>query len=169
MSEELLKKVPVETRWSIAGQTFTAAYTAFIQLLMPVVGREKLIELNNMIYGPGAKMAFPEIKKAFNITTDDAIGVNNLAGLVVYLQMGPEFEFETVEESPEKVVARTTKCPWWDRAQEQGGKPEDMICPEGHTQWSTEGAKAVLPKCTFKMTKTMPWGDPYCEFIWEIK
>lgn len=169
MYAEILSRIPAEKRWAIAGQTFTAAYTAIIQLLGPVVGREKLIELNNLVYGPGAKMTFPGIKETLNINTDDAIGVNQLAGAVAYLQMGPEFEFEVVEETPQRVVARTTKCPWWDRYVEQNGDPDYMICPEGHTQWGEEGCKSVNPNCTFKMTKTFAWGDPYCEYIWEIK
>lgn len=36
------------------------------------------------------------------------------------------------------------------------------------TVWAEEGAKAVIPKVTVKRTKAMPWGDPYCEFIWEL-
>ena len=40
----------------------------------------------------------------------------------------------------------------------------DRICPV----WVGEGAKAVNPKVTVKRTKATLWGDPYCEFIYEL-
>jgi hypothetical protein len=171
MSEKMLKKIPVETKWEITAQSFIGAYSAIIQLAGPHVGEEKLIELNNMVQGGGGKTAFPQIKEGFNIPVEDAIGAANLIDVVTELQMGTEFEAERVEETPERVVVRTTKCPWgtWNKENASWAKPEYMICTEGHQAWGEEGLKAVNPKLTHKMTKSMMKGDPYCEYVIEFK
>ena len=169
MAEEILKKIPDETKWAITGQTFTAAYTAITALVQDVVGKEKLTELNNMVYGPGAKISFPQIKEAFNIPVEDAIGAHTLLVVVSYLQMGPEFEGEFVEKTPERVVYRTTKCPWMERYKEQGLNLDTIVCPEGHQKWGEEGLKAIDPRLTHKLTKTMPEKAPYCEYVIEFK
>jgi hypothetical protein len=40
---------------------------------------------------------------------------------------------------------------------------------EGCQPWAEQGFKAINPKITRKLTKTMPQGDPYCEAIVEFK
>ena len=49
------------------------------------------------------------------------------------------------------------------------GKPELMVCPAGDQAWGEEGLKVIDPKLTYKVTKAMPWGDPYCEDVIEFK
>jgi len=166
---EILEKIPCETKWKITAQTLTGAFTALGPILIPIVGKEKWQEITDNIFGGGGKMAFPQIKEAFNIPVEDAIGAYKLYQTVAQLQMGPESEFEYVEETPERVVVRYTKCPWWERAKELGVKPEFRICPDGHQAWGDEGLKAINPKFTHKVTKAMPKGDPYCEVIIEFK
>jgi hypothetical protein len=173
MSEEIKKwldeNVPAEKRWAITAQTFTGSDTAFNVFLIEALGKEKLQELNDKFQGEGSKMVFPQMKESFNIPVDDAIGFSKLTGIIGFLQMGPEFEWETVEESPERVVWKVTKCPWWVRAKEFGIKPENMICPSGHQAWAEEGGKAINPKIGHKITKAMPLGDQYCELVYEFK
>ena len=171
MSEEILKKIPVETKWAITTQSFIGAYSAIIQLVGPSVDVEKLMELNNTVMGEGSKIAFPQIKEGFNVPVEDAIGAANLIDVVTQLQMGTEFEAERVEETPERVVVRTHKCPWgtWNKENSAWAKPEYMICTEGHQAWGEVGLKAVNPKLTHKMTKSMMKGDPYCEYVIEFK
>ena len=47
--------------------------------------------------------------------------------------------------------------------------PALSTCPPGDQAWGDEGFKAVNPKLTYKVTKAVPWGDPYCEFVYEFK
>ncbi|MFX1520887.1 MAG: hypothetical protein ACFFCD_13300 [Promethearchaeota archaeon] len=171
MAEEILKNIPVETKWAITTQSFVGAYSAIIQLAGPHVGQEKLIELNNTVFVGGSKIAFPRIKESFNIPVEDAIGAANLIEVVSELQMGTESEGEYVEKTPARVVYRQTKCPWgtWNEENAAWAKPEYMICTEGHQAWAESGLKAINPKLTHKMTKSMMKGDPYCEYIIEFK
>ena len=41
-------------------------------------------------------------------------------------------------------------------------------CVRGCPAWHDEGLKAINPNLTWKMTKFMPRGDPYCEWIIEF-
>jgi len=169
MAEEMLQKIPVETQWKITAQSLTGVYVALSKVLAPTLGTEKWREISDNIFAGGAKMAFPQIKEAFNIPVEDAIGATNLAKIVATLQMGPEFEWEDVEESPERVVWRVTKCPWWERYNELELKPELRICDSSAEAWGDGGLKAINPKLTLKMGNAMPKGDPYCEHIIEFK
>jgi len=169
MSEELLKKIPAETKLAYTANTLTASITLLNKVLAPLVGSEKYNELNNKIWGEGAAILFPMIKKDFNIPGDDAIAAMNVFDVVANITISPEFEAERVEESPKRVVQRTTKCPWMERANEYGLTAEFASCPEGHQAWGVGGCKALNPKLTHKMTKFMTKGDPYCEYVVELE
>ena len=133
-----------------------------------IVGAEKEKEVLIKLWGGGGKNSYPRMKEAFNIPVDDAVGVATLASVTSKVSMGPELESELVEAAPEKAVVRVTKCPWWERYKEFG-ITEDASCNVSHTANATEGVKAVNPNITFKMTKALPRGDPYCELIYESK
>ena len=170
MAEEILEKIPLAMKWEITAKTLTGAFTALGPILIPIVGKEKWQEITDNLFGGGAKMAFPQIKEAFNIPVEDAIGAYKLAMVVATLQMGPEFEWEVVEESPERVVWRVTKCPWMERYKELEVDPEFITCEFGSYAWAEAGLTAINPKLTLKhYPMAMPRGDPYCEHIIEFK
>jgi hypothetical protein len=169
MAEEILKNIPEKMKWEITAKTLTSALAALDPILAPIMGKDTWREINDNLFAEGAKIAFPQIKEAFNIQVEDAIGATNLAKVVATLQMGPEFEWENIEESPERVIWRVTKCPWWNRYDELELKPEFRVCETGSTAWGEAGFRVINPKITFKHTKSMPRGDPYCEHVIEFK
>ncbi len=114
-------------------------------------------------------MIYPQVKEAFKLPCENAIDAANLGGFIVYLQHGPEWEWETTEESPKRYVSKTINCPWFKRYTEFGIKPEDMVCPGGHIAFVGEGLKTVNPKIKHTLTKAVPWGDDYCEDVWEME
>ena len=138
-------------------------------IISPVWGWEKWIEILTKIMGDGAKRFYTRIKESFNVPVEDVNDVVKLSHSCAILQMGPEFEYEVLEESSERVVARTTKCAWNEIFNElevtPGLRGGCVICPV----WVGEGIKAVNPKVTVKRTKSMASGDPYCEWIDEFK
>jgi hypothetical protein len=170
MSEELVKKlVQDKEKWKIATQTYTGSIAGYDIFVGQAMDKKKWIELHDNLWGEGAKMTWPMFKKNFNLPCENAIDASNLGGFITLITQGPEWEWETVEESPKKVVVRYHKCPWWNRYTEFGLKPEDMICPGGHINVTSKGIKAVNPKIKCTLTKAMPWGDDYCEDIWEME
>jgi len=75
----------------------------------------------------------------------------------------------TVEATPKRVAFKWTNCPWWNLYKEFEVDPTFMPCPIIHQAETKAGLKAINPKLTGTLTKAMPWGDPYCEFIYEFK
>ena len=181
MAEELLKKIPAEKRWAITANillnfTFLRGSLSVVPLLgmgegiiAPVWGWEKFREINGKIWAEVNKKLLLYTKETFNIPVEDAIGVTKLTMVALNLQSGPEWKSELVEATRERVVWRNTKCPWWEKYKEFKIKPELSLCDVGHQAWNKEGLTAINPKLTCKLTKARPWGDPYCEDIYEFK
>jgi hypothetical protein len=182
MAEELLEKIPPEKRWAITAKNLWR----FIILrgdkiiapdlgkdegiFAPVMGAEKWDELSNTVFAKGGKKMFPQIKEMFDIPVEDAIGATKLSIVFGTLFMGPEFlsAIEIIEETRERVVLRY-KCPHWERYKEFDVDPAIIPCGAGHQLLGSEGLKVVNPKITYKLTKALPWGDPYCEDVYEFK
>ena len=179
---ELLEKIPPEKRWEI-----TAKYLLGLAVLQgevivapemgkdegitaPVLGAEKWKEINYKIYGEGFLQMLLWVKETFNIPVEDAMGMVNLNIVTFALAGGPGLEFEYVEATPERVVVRWTKCPYMDRHKEFEVNPEYIPCVHSHKEnWEQDRVKKINPKLTGKLTKAMPWGNPYCEDVYEFK
>ena len=177
---ELLEKIPVEKCWAITVKALTRLIALRIHIarnllgigegiISPIWGWEKYEEINTKIWADGGKKLFPLVKKMFNILVEDAIGAAMLRIVVVTLTNGPELKYEIVESTPKRTVIRITQCAYCVRYKEFGINPELSACPEGHQANVEEGLKAVNPKLSFKLTKAIPRGDPYCEEIFEFK
>ena len=187
---ELRKKITTETLseqlstdkcWEITAKILTALYILrgtntmphrlgkVKGFIAPVLGVEKWTEILTKMFRDGAKKMFPWVKETFNIPVEDAIGVDSVATVVSRLEAGPEWEVEYVEKTPERVVCRFFKCPYWKRYEEFEVDPAFVTCDAVHQVWTEEGIKAVNPKIIYKLTKAMPWGDPYCEEVFAFK
>jgi hypothetical protein len=181
MAEELLKKIPPEKRWAI-----TAKYLLGLAVLQgeviiapemgkdegitaPVLGAEKWKEINYKIYGEGFLQMLLWVKETFNIPVEDAIGMANLSIVTFALAGGPGLEVEYVEKTPERVIARYPKCPYMDRYNEFEVDHEFIPCVVAHKENYEERIDKINPKLAGKLTKAMPWGDPYCENVIEFK
>ena len=181
MVEELLEKIPAEKCWALTAKTLTSFIVSrMLKTSTPFLGKEdgilsllsgwdKEVEIKAKIYAEGARKMFPFVKETFNIPVEDAVGAAKLVDVAATLMNGPELEFEIVEATPERVVSRITKCTWMEKYKEFEVPPTLRPCISGCPAWCEEGLKAVNPKITSKLTKAMPFGDPYCEEIIEFK
>jgi predicted ArsR family transcriptional regulator len=163
---DALEKVPAETRWTIATQALTGAVTATGKALLDVVGQEKYNEIERQIWSEGGKAA-KQIADAFGLAGNDAKSAAETVELVATVMMGPELKVETVEATAEKTVVRATECPWWNRAKELG--ISDFDCSVGDSAWCNGLAKSLNPKVTVSLTKAMPRGDSYCEWVYKLQ
>jgi hypothetical protein len=180
MAEELLKKIPAEKRWAITARALirfsvlrgSKSMPTILGkeegIISPVWGWEKWVEILTKVMAEGAKRFYPRLKEWFNIPVEDTKDVMNLLHIVSTLQQGPEYKTETVEESRERSVRRLTKCMWGEMLNELEVDPELRGACNICTVWVGEGVKAVNPKISVKRTKATLWGDPYCEFIYEL-
>jgi hypothetical protein len=169
-AEEILKNIPTEVKWGWTARTHMATLVIRGETMYaPLVGEEKWTEIIKNLYGEGGKILFPMVKENFNVQVENAMGADDLVEIVTEVTMGPGFEGEQIERTPERCVYRTTKCPWWDLYEEYHVDPKFRACYEGHQEWGERGLKAVDPRLTHQMVKGMTKGDPYCEYVIEFK
>jgi len=181
MAEELLEKIPAEKRWEITSKIITSLYVIRGEktivpdlgkgegFMSPVLGAEKWKEINVKIFSEGGKIMLPWVKDTFNIPVEDAIGTAKFCMVVAWLFGGPEQEFELIEATPERAVLRTTKCAFMERYKEFKVRPAFIPCRYACQEYWAEGLKAISPKITYNHMKALPWGDPYCEEVFEFK
>lgn len=180
-SKELLAKFPIETCWLFTAQILTGFLVMRGSKILPSVlgkedgffspvrGWEKHVEVTPRIYGEIARKFFPWVKETFNIPVEDATGAAKLHIVTTKLLQGPEHTSEIVEVSKEKAKIRVAICAWKERFNEHKVPLAFRICYPAHNSWAEEGLKAVNPKITFKLDKSMGKGDPYCEALIEFK
>ncbi len=178
---ELLQKIPAVKRWSITAKILTRHLVVMTKKTsVPIMGKgegiielvdgwKKWREITGRIYSAVGTMSYPEIKETFNVPVNDAIDAAKLYILARTLLAGPEMEPEIIEAKPERAVVRWTKCTWWERYIEHEVDPGLTVCDAGHQAFTEEGLRVINPKLTYKLTKTLPKGDPYCESIIEFK
>jgi hypothetical protein len=163
---DTINDIPEKTRWEIATQGLTGAYIAISNAFIKAVSQQGFDDFNGPLWfeaGKGAK----DFADANGFATNDANDIERVTHLLAKASMGPEFEFEVSEASPDRCVGRTTQCPWHKRWQEQGGDMD--TCSAGHQRWGDGAVESINPDFSFKLTKNMVRGDAHCEWVVERK
>jgi len=163
---DVKEKVPAENRWTIASQTMTGAIMTTNKILLDIVGREKYNEIIAQIWSEGGK-ASKQIADTLGLDGNDAESIAKTVLGVANVEMGPDFKLEMIEATTEKAIVRCTECPWQNRSRELGIS-EDM-CSVGDQSWGNGLARTLNPKLKVTLTKAMPKGDAYCEWIYELE
>jgi len=163
---EAIEKVPAETRWEIATKGLTGAYVAIINALKGAEGEEEYNKFNRALWYEAAKGA-KEFADNLALTAENAGDIEKITSLLAIASMGPEFKMEVVESTEDRCAGRATGCPWHNRWKELG--LDFDFCSSGHQAWGDGAAESLNPNFTFRLTKNMVRGDPYCEWIVERK
>jgi hypothetical protein len=158
--------IPAEARWTIATQGLTGAYIATVKAMLDAVDREKYTEIMVPIWTEAGKSS-KQIADALGLTAHDAKTAAQTGRLVCIASMGPEFVYEATEETAEKAVFRYHECQWWNRMKELG--ITDDICSAACPAYWDSSAKSFNPKLTASLAKAKPWGDPFCEHVFQIQ
>jgi len=181
-SKEILEKIPTEKCWAITanilfrfmvlrGEKLIAPQLGMGKdIISPLWSKEKWYEINEKILPDAGMKMMPMFKEMFNIPVDDAIGAAKLVIVVATLFYRPELKWwEIFEVPPEIAVLRAPKCYGWEIYNEYEVESEFRPCKVVEQRVWPEGLKAINPKITWKLTKALPWGDPYCEAVIEFK
>lgn len=163
---QAVEKVPAETRWIIATKALTGAVTALAKAMRDALGQERSDEVGAQIWTEQGKAA-KQIADTLGLAGEDAKSAAETAQSVIIVAMGPEFKFETVEATAEKAVIRLTGGPWWNRFKELGIS-EDVCSVPCAAFWDAL-TKSLNPKLTVSLTKAMPRGDSYCEWVLQLQ
>ena len=163
---EKIDSIPVATRWEMATKGLTGAYTAISNALREAAGQEKFEEFNSALWrqAGGDAKAFAD---SMNLPAETAGDIEGVMHLMAKASMGPEFQFNIVESTPDRCVGTTTECPWHKRWKEQGLEMDP--CGAGHQAWGDGATQSLNPDFTFKLTKNMTRGDAHCEWVVERK
>lgn len=161
-----IDKVPAETRWAIATQGMTGVIMVYVKTLRDIVGEERFNQIHPQIWAEAGK-GTKQVADALGLAGSDAKSAAETIASVSIVAMGPEFKFETVEATAEKAVIRATECPWWNRMKEMGYEID--ICSLADPAYFNGFAKSLNPKLTVSLPKSMPRGDPYCEWVCELQ
>ena len=161
-----IDQIAAEERWKIASNSLTAAVTAYGEVLKGAIGDDKFFEFLKSLYSQAGASA-KQFAESLSISVENAEGIAEALLTFALATMGPDFEFEDVEVSEDKCVGRTTKCPWYDRYKEQG--VSEMTCNVGHQAWGEGVIGNLNSNYSFTLTKSIPTGDEYCEYVIERK
>ena len=163
---EALEKIPPATRWTIATKGLTGLVIVTAKTLLDILGQEKYNEIWGQIWAEAGKGS-KQVADALGLAGDGAKSVQETSWLVTAVAMGPEVKARVVEATAEKVVVRNSECPYWNRMKEFG--ISDDICSVADSAYFNGLAQSLNPKVTVALTKAMPLGDPYCEWIYKLQ
>ena len=161
-----LDKIPEKMRWEIATKGLSGAYTAIANALKDAIGEAKYNEFNGPLWyeaGKGAK----ELANNLGLKAETPNDIATIFELATVASMGPEMQWEIVESSEDKCVAKNVNCPWHERFKELGLSFD--FCGSGHQSWIEGVCDSLNPNFTATLTKSMVRGDAYCENIIERK
>ena len=161
-----VEQLPAETRWAIATKRLTGALTAYKNVMYNMAGKEKYNEIIGQIWGQIGQTS-AEMAKSSGMHGENAKSAAEAFASTVMISMGPEYKIEEVEASEDKAVMKITQCPFWNRMGEFG-IAEDLLTAADNA-FCQNFMKSLTQNVTMKHGKRMHLGDPYCEWIFEIK
>ncbi len=159
-----IEDIPAEKRWEIAARSASAMPLMYDMHFRKIVG-EKYDEIEKLIWIEGGK----EVKNlvtALGLHSDNAIEINETFGIIGTILFGPEFKFDIIEETKNRVVGKVIECPILNRAREMGLDPETVALKACMT-FDKSAVENLNPKYTHRLNANMCIGSRYCEMIIE--
>ena len=127
--------------------------------------RDKYDEIERSIWTEGGKEV-KNLAAALGLPSDNAIEVNDTFGVIGTTLFGPEFRFEIVEETKDRVVGKVIECPILNRAREMGLHPE-IVALKTCMTFNKSAVENLNPEYTHRLNANMCSGSRYCEMIIE--
>ncbi|MCZ7355592.1 MAG: L-2-amino-thiazoline-4-carboxylic acid hydrolase [Candidatus Methanoperedens sp.] len=159
-----IEDIPLEKRWEIAAKSASAMPLMYDMHFRKVLG-EKYDEIEQPLWIELGK-ELKNFATAMGLPSRNAKEVSDIfriAGMTLY---GPEFRFEMLEESKERVVGRVVECPMLNRAREMGLDPE-TVALRACVTFNRSAVENLNPKYTHKLNANMCSGDRSCEMVIE--
>ena len=109
----------------------------------------------------------PRSQTSSRCTGHDVKGVAETWAIVSTIALGPELKLEIVESSKERTVLKGTGCPFFNRVKEYG--ISDDLLTAGDAAYCDALTNSLSSNVKITHEKRMHKGDPFCEWIFEIK
>lgn len=107
-----------------------------------------------------------KLATALGLSSGNAIEVNEAFGVIGTIFFGPEFRFDIVEETKDRVVGKVIECPILNRAREMGLDPETVALKACMT-FDKSAVENLNPEYTHRLNANMCSGSRYCEMVIE--
>ena len=149
-----IEEVPIEKRY----KSVTAGLVRRIKLLYEAIYDKYGDDGLELIRDVGRKYGTEIAERAKKRVKDDDI--ESVARYVIRIFNTLRGNGKVVEFSDKRVVIRVWECPYpWE-------KPE--VC-EAHTQMEKTLVESLGKNLCYRISKSIPKGDPYCDHIIEYK
>lgn len=159
-----IEDIPAEKRWEIAAKSASAMPFIYDMHFRKVLG-EKFDEIERSIWTEGGKEV-NKLATALGLPSGNAIEVNEAFGVIGTILFGPEFRFDIVEETKDRVVGKVIECPLLNRAREMGLDPETVVLKACMT-FDKSAVESLNPEYTHRLNANMCSGSRYCEMVIE--
>ena len=140
--------------------------TAYSKALYDVAGLAQFNEILGQIWGQAGQGA-KQVADALGMKPDDVKGVAETWAIVSTIALGPELKLEIVESSKERTVLKGTGCPFFNRVKEYG--ISDDLLTAGDAAYCDALTNSLSSNVKITHEKRMHKGDPFCEWIFEVK
>ena len=161
-----IEDIPAEVRWEIAAKAASATPLAYDMVFREVLG-DKYDEIERPIYIEAGK-EMKSLATALGLPTDNARDLGDAQRVLTTILYGPEFEFENIEGTGDRVVGKVTGCAVLNQALGMGLDPK-VVCLGACQTFCKSTIENLNPKYTHRFDKSMCAGDPYCEMVIELK
>ncbi len=159
-----IEDIPAEKRWEIAAKSASAMPLVYDMHFREILG-DKYDEIEKLIWTEGGKEV-KNLAMALGLPSKNAIEVSEAFRIIGTILFGPEFRFDVVEETKDRVVGKVLECPMLNRAREMGLDPETVALKACMT-FDNSAVENLNPKYTHRLNANMCIGSRYCEMIIE--
>ena len=160
----MAQTLPLEELASQRLNVLIYSYSLLIKSLMEEgVALDKVKRASDKVWAILGQQAAEQLKPLFGDTVD-LEGLKQ-SGAIAASVHGIEFTEDITED---KMQTKYTKCPWQD-ANIALDMPNDWrLCHSGHTAFTENMYKGLIPGATYSMPQKMPGGDQICEGVTAI-
>lgn len=151
---------PILRRWKATGKARGKYFGELCRTVYQKWGEEGL-KVIGKVYEEAAIRTFEKGLKGFGIEGNNA---TTFARFFVISNTIIGYNMELFESAPERAVVRYHTCHLFDNPQ----KGDDKICGAAFNFEKT-AARILNPRLSVIMTRLQTAGDPYCEFVVEMK
>jgi len=151
----------IEDTFNGAKNAFTLFF-AYLNTVAQEIGMERALALNTKMWEAMGAARGKMMKEQSDIKEFDARAAHSLTKSV------PEnigISMEVLEESPQRVVTKTGKCPLYEACQVVGldAKTIEARCRTGSVRFMDAAVKQLNPNLNYRLRKHRSGPDDFCE------
>jgi hypothetical protein len=139
-------------------------YDAYLKTVAEEIGMDRAVSLHTKMFETMGAMQGTMIKEQAGTEEIDTKAALSLAKSV------PEslgISMEVVEESPQSVVFKVSKCPIYEAAQMMGVDAEaiEALCRSGPVRFMDAVTKQLNPNYSYQLQRFRSGADDFCEEV----